>query len=353
LFPSAISPELWGIIHASNNFTIRQHVKLLPKHCCACPPCVKQENTYSIFAGLSQDASSEILRVDEVSDDWNRCCCAPYHPTRLEVRQYVPTPGDGSSTGTDHIQNEVFRDWDRFSARDRQRALHDYYTKFPVLMSILRDDGQRCCRFPCKCLQTWVCFPCCQDGVHLYAGSIPEAHDDEKGRYDITSTTGADSLIGRVIQPNYGGWYIPSLHLHDGLNANTNEPFGKVEGPCCFGGWSEFCFDFKFFVSNSSSPQHTGDIGLITKKKPSDAGGFIAELCSDADLYSIQFNEDRGLNAEQKLTVLAAQLLLDYMLFDGNTKKCENRDEAVYCYCFYCSLLGNVCPCYIAIPKKK
>jgi hypothetical protein len=313
---------------------------------------VKQENTYSIFAGLSQDASSEILRVDEVSDDWNRCCCAPYHPTRLEVRQYVPTPGDGSSTGTDHIQNEVSRDWDRFSAGDRQRALHDYYTKFPVLMSILRDDGQRCCKYPCKCLSSWVCFSCCQDGVHLYAGSISEDADDEKGRYNITSSTGSDRLIGRVVQPNFGGWYIPALQLHDGLEANTNAPFGKVEGPCCFGGWSEFCFDFKFFVSNPSSPQHTGDLGLITKKKPSDAGGLVAELCSDADLYSIQFNEERGLNAEQKLTVLAAQLLLDYMLFDGNTKKCENRDEAVYCYCFYCSLLGNVCPCYIAIPKR-
>ena len=136
------------------------------------------------------------------------------------------------------------------------------------------------------------------------------------------------------------------------MNANTNVPFGKLEGPCFFGGWSEFCFDFKFFVSNLSSPQHTGDIGLITKKKPANSRGFIVELFSDADHYSIQFKEERGLSAEQKLTVLAAQLLLDYMLFDGSTKKCENRNDAVYCYCFYCSILGNMCPCYIAIPKN-
>jgi hypothetical protein len=325
-------------------------VKLLPKSCCSCPPCAKQENTYSIFAGLSQDASSEILRIDEVSDDWNRCCCAPYHPTRLEVRQYVPTPGDASSSGTDHIQNELFRDWDRFSPVDRQRAIHDHYSKFPVLMSILRDDGQRCCKFPCKCLSSWVCFPCCQDGVHLYAGSIAETGGDEKGRYNITPDTGADSLIGRVVQPNFGGCCVPVLQLHSGLDANTNEPFGKVEGPCCFGGWSELCCGYKFIVSEPSS-QHDGNLGVITKKKPSDAGSFIAEFCSDADLYSIQFKEEKGLNAEQKLTILAAQLLLDYMLFDGNTKKCEHGDFFVTCYCFYCSILGNVCPCYIAYPN--
>jgi hypothetical protein len=30
------------------------------------------------------------------------------------------------------------------------------------------------------------------------------------------------------------------------------------------------------------------------------------------------------MSTEQKLTVLAAQLLLDSRLFDGDTKKCEN-----------------------------
>jgi hypothetical protein len=74
---------VWGVVQNTNFFTIRQHVKLFPKNCCACPPCVKQENTYSIYAGLNQDSQAEFLRVDEVSDDWNRCCCAPYHPVKV------------------------------------------------------------------------------------------------------------------------------------------------------------------------------------------------------------------------------------------------------------------------------
>ena len=90
---SGIPPELWAILENAEAFSIRQHVKLFPKACCACPPCVQQENTYSIYAGMARDAQSEILRVDEVSDDWNRCCCAPYHPLRLEMRQYIPVPG--------------------------------------------------------------------------------------------------------------------------------------------------------------------------------------------------------------------------------------------------------------------
>jgi hypothetical protein len=43
-------------------------VKYLPKHCCKCPPCVKEENTYSVYAGKTRDAQAEFLRVDEVSD---------------------------------------------------------------------------------------------------------------------------------------------------------------------------------------------------------------------------------------------------------------------------------------------
>jgi hypothetical protein len=73
--PCAISPQLWGIMEYSESFSVRQHAKFLPKACCVCPPCVKQENSYSIYAGMNRDAQAEILRVDEVIDDWNRCCC--------------------------------------------------------------------------------------------------------------------------------------------------------------------------------------------------------------------------------------------------------------------------------------
>ena len=55
-YRSIIGPELWMAINSANSFTIRQHAKLLPKHCCSkWPPCAPQANTYSIYAGLSGD----------------------------------------------------------------------------------------------------------------------------------------------------------------------------------------------------------------------------------------------------------------------------------------------------------
>ena len=112
------------------------------------------------------------------------------------------------------------------------------------------------------------------------------------------------------------------------------------------------CCDFKFFVSRFTSDRGLGDIGLITKRRPKSLAAAAVELGTDADVYSIDFNSAANSTAEQKLTVLSAQLLLDYMLFDGNTEKCKDTPEAVYCYCCYCSVLGALIPCYIAIPKN-
>jgi hypothetical protein len=47
----------------------------------------------------------------------------------------------------------------------------------------------------------------------------------------------------------------------------------------------------------------------------------IAEMFTDADNYIIQFNQNVKLSAEQKTTVLSAQLLADYMWFEDNEVK--------------------------------
>lgn len=57
---------MWGILSGMQSITIRQHTKLLPKACCTCPPCAPQENTYSVYAGLTKDSEAEFMRFDEV-----------------------------------------------------------------------------------------------------------------------------------------------------------------------------------------------------------------------------------------------------------------------------------------------
>jgi hypothetical protein len=41
------------------------------------------------------------------------------------------------------------------------------------------------------------------------------------------------------------------------------------------------------------------------------------ELFTDSDVYGVSFNESAQLTGEQKIHVLTAQLLADYMFFDG------------------------------------
>jgi len=349
-YSSILSPELWGIFQAMDKVTVRQHVKLLPKACLSCPPCAPQENTYSVYAGFSQRSELEILRVDEVSDDWNRCCCKPYHPLRLEVRQYIPVPGDNVQSDYDHLNADARRDFQRLTGRDRQSALKNMYQQQPVLLSMVRDGGQRCCRLPCRCLNCFVCMECCQDNLHIYAGKIADEEGKERG---LANNLPENRLIGSVIQPIFGGGLTPTLHLRAG-QTDFEEPFGKIEGPCLFGGWSEMCFTFNFFTSYYKSESKTGDIALIKKKKPSSFGAALTQLTSDADVYSIEFHPNaQTLTAEQKITVFTGQLLADYMLFDGNTEKFSQDENNCYCYLCYCSVFGKMCTCTITIPTKQ
>eukprot|EP00349_Pseudokeronopsis_sp_Brazil_P001314 CAMPEP_0202957494 /NCGR_PEP_ID=MMETSP1396-20130829/1865_1 /ASSEMBLY_ACC=CAM_ASM_000872 /TAXON_ID= /ORGANISM="Pseudokeronopsis sp., Strain Brazil" /LENGTH=362 /DNA_ID=CAMNT_0049674987 /DNA_START=87 /DNA_END=1175 /DNA_ORIENTATION=- len=352
----AIPPDVWGVVQNTNFFTVRQHTKLFPKNCCACPPCVKQENTYSVYAGLNQDQQNEFLRVDEVSDDWNRCCCAPYHPVKLEVRPFVPTPGSGGNTSDfSHIRQDLASSWGSMDVRSRSTAIKDLYMQYPPLATMIRHDGQRCCfpvRSPCRWLSTFVCFACCQDGMDVYAGSLQDDPEGEKGRpYQLANHQ--DRLIGSVVQPIYGGCYRPELHLS---TADASEPFARMTGPCFFGGWSECCCTYPFPLTsfNNTNKDAEGDLGVVSKIKPKSFAGAMRELFSEADVYSLAFGTaNGGLTPAQKITTLASQLLLDYMIFEGNTEKCSEDNDAYYCYCCYFMCIGKLCPVYIAIPKNK
>ncbi len=92
---------------------------------------------------------------------------------------------------------------------------------------------------------------------------------------------------------------------------------------------------------------------MITKQRPQSGAGIFVEMFSNADNYTIEFNPQGNLTAEQKATILAGQLLADYMFFDGNTEKCNSDDSGVTCYFWYCSIIGAIIPCCIYIPKSK
>ena len=92
---------------------------------------------------------------------------------------------------------------------------------------------------------------------------------------------------------------------------------------------------------------------MITKKKPESASGAMMEMLTNSDNYSIDFSGTNSLSGSQKLTILTSQILIDYMLFDGNTDKCRSTNEGIYCYFCYFSFIGAICPIYLFIPTKK
>ena len=182
------------------------------------------------------------------------------------------------------------------------------------------------------------------DGMYILAGPTV---DDPK-ELGVPFSIPQDRVLGHIQQPNMCGKCHPYLDL---LDRKHGEAFAKVDGPCLFGGWSEMCCDFRFAISKPQSEKGAGDVAVITKKKPQSVMGALAELGTNADNYTITFNDD-NISAQQKVTILAAQLLADYELFDGSTEKCEVKDEGIYCYFFYCQISGATCPCYILIPKQ-
>jgi hypothetical protein len=134
------------------------------------------------------------MRIDEVSDDWNRCCCGPYHPLRLEAREYIPMPDSGRGDYA-HLSSDIIADFRRFQDDHdgRRQFVRNMYRQRPVLFSIVRDDGQRCCcKVPCKVLNTFVFCGCCQDGAAVYAGEIQDG--PEIGRY-VAATLFKSTLI--------------------------------------------------------------------------------------------------------------------------------------------------------------
>jgi hypothetical protein len=167
-----LSPQVWGILAASESLTVRQHLKLFPKYCCGCPPCLRQENAFSVYAGLGQDQLAEILRVDEVSDDWNRCCCYPNHPFKLEIRQYIPgsTEALHSGSGHDHFFADVMRNAEQFSGKEHEMKVREMYKQSAVAMTAVREGVHCKCCFgsdPGCCHRAygcWILNSWCADG---------------------------------------------------------------------------------------------------------------------------------------------------------------------------------------------
>jgi len=358
---SGMNAQVYSILANANELTIREQVKLLPEHCCGCPPCLRQAKSYYISAGMDKtgtDMSGLILRADEVSEKWSRCCLHPNHSWKVEFRQYVPEPSEiqGQSGEAAIFGQDFHRDMGQMSFTEKGKKMRDKYMQNPVAFTGVR-NGMMCC--PCTgcwnplacgcnmCLGggCFSCCDCCLDNMAVVAGPTKEAEDKEIGR-----TFDPSMALGYAKVPCLGGHCTPTVWLNKTpFDDGVDTPWSKMEGPTCFGGCSELCCDFHFPFSKGSSDRKTGDHALLKKRRPRGVAAGLRELVTDSDVFTIQF-KDTSLTPEEKALILSNTILTDFMFFEGGTSdKCGQTEDGQGCYINLCNVYcyGCIVPCRI------
>ena len=237
------------ILGPHSDIHIRQHV---PKMAVFEGACCEIRNKYFVTAG-SDGQGERLLEAAEHGSCLDRTCCKPYH----------------------------------------SRTLYVYPVGSSKEQSVLTIDhpGIECniCCGPKPCLGECALMDCCLDGVNVYDGYI----DGKAGHL-------SGNLISAIKMPAGGGGCTPTLVVDDKA---------YIEGPTCFGGWSECCVESKFTYSTAKGG--AGDIATFKHLKPKDLGGACREACTDSDNFGVTFAA--GATAEQKADALSAAILVDYV----------------------------------------
>lgn len=249
---------------------------------------------------------------------------------------------------------------DRLCLKPFQSAL--VYLKEPngkVLLTLERRGmhGWPCCC--CNDSQLLGCFACtdgCTDSMYAYEGYIDysgstgyqtKAARGSSGGRDakkIESISGAPSPMLMVRAPVGGGGITPTLEVTRG-----GEMKGVIEGPTCFGGWSELCCDSTFYYS--SGPGKSGNLAEIKHLAPTDCCELWKACATDSDNFRIDIKGD--IDASDKVALLTGTILVDYMFFEIDEGLCHDDGQNVKCTLFLCFCYGCLCPCNINLPKNK
>jgi hypothetical protein len=148
----------------------------------------------------------------------------------------------------------------------------------------------------------------------------------------------------------------PTINIMDRVDENKWGALAKIEGPAMFGGCSELCCSSPFTVSQMKASQlgtalKSSDMAHILKQKPRDLNSALTELVSDSDVYTMQFNPHARLAPQQKATMLASLILVDYMFFERDDPACSLSGGIG---CHLCSLYccGCIFPVCLKIPQS-
>ena len=287
--------KLAGVIGDNKKLIIQQHVSIFEAVC----SFYEAANKYSIYEVDEEGKmGTRILLAEAKSPCCERQICAPYHSVILKVSD----PGSGET-----------------------------------YLSIQRKgwgSGKYCMPCCCACNEDL-----CNDGIIVHEGAI------EWQSNICCMCCGQDVTEGNPISKiNQASSCTPQLDVF--AEVDSAEPYASITGPCCFGGASELCCKSKFEYKKGDT-----QIASMTKLAPSDCCACLKELCTDADKFSVEFED--GIEAEEKANSIAAVFLTDYMFFEQDQGICTVKDGGAKLTCFQCYCFGCLIPCTCKAQKGK
>merc|ERR1719352_1664053 len=138
------------------------------------------------------------------------------------------------------------------------------------------------------------------------------------------------------------------MPLQTSMTMEREGCFSKPCLGCCM------CSDSTWNVSRMTpetwdSKINLADMAIITKKKPDGLAGAAREAFTDSDTFTMEFKPEAQLTPQQKATMIASLLLVDYMFFeqDNGMLSCQDgKLQITLCETYCC---GSLCPWNITL----
>jgi len=331
-----LDPQTIAVLSRMDSFFIQQRIRMIEA---VTGGCIEQANVYDVF---DHATNKRIMIMKEESDGCSRCCCSPDHSVFVKFYHVAASAPE--------LQPGQLVDWSYDPSEEAGGS---------PFMTFEREGCDCCCKGLCPkpCLCCFACKESCSQVGTLHAGDLAGEPGDAHGKRDRTK------LLGETIQPRGGGGFKPVMQMMDRADptdgaTGRSELFAATRGPCFTGGCSKLCCDAEFGSSVAAptdygkvKQMHTlnfGDFATITKLKPKTMAQGAREMFTDADLFDVQF-KNPSITPQQKATVLAQMIHLDYMFFERDGDMCYSDSAGfhiVFCNCF---IYGCVCPCEIVL----
>jgi len=266
--------------------------------------CCRQLNAYTLY---EEDGKTVAYSVREQSNMFCRCCCAPVHAFQLNVFAGAKDPKD------EKVDDAVMTMYHPF--------------KIPP-----------CCP---------ICCNMCRGEMIVYDGYVDVLSKSTEEIKNIQNP-----ILSTAKQPTCGGVFQPAINIFDGAapEEGNDKATYTVKGPfCCIGGLcGNICFPPTFHVFEGKGEGDAKELTTIEKDFPEGAGGFVQQVCTTADNFTINMPEES--TPASKAAMLGSSLLIDYLFFEeGANIYCDVVEQELVCVCcnFYCC--GALCPCTLRL----